>query len=131
MTTARDLNTLSAADTTQVALFRPYCGTSRGAAQLPRALTLFARKELVGARQVKGGSPVPFSLRWQPGASPADMCLCVLAIEALEGTRYTFSVPNHAVVSWLQETLDAVTAHPPSPDAPDLPQRFWTMLFAT
>lgn len=130
MTTAQALNSLPPADTLQVEQFQPYCNPSRGSDQLARALTFFARKEFVGARHVRGGSPIPFSLQWQPGSSPADMCLCVLAVEALEGTRYTFSVPNHAVVSWLQDLLDAAAANHQSPDAPDLPQRFWTMLFA-
>ena len=128
--TNQALHSLAPADAEPVVLFQSYCATPQRPAHLAKALTLFAQQQLVGARHVEGGTPIPFRLQWQQTPSPTDICLCTLAVQALKGTNYTFSVPGHLVVSWLQDVLDTVADDDQPEPCPDLPQRFWTMLLS-
>ena len=108
----------------QVSLFRPYCAAAPGSGHLKEAMAMFCQGELVGARQMEGGQPIPFSLRWQPGQLPGDPCPCTLAIDSIPGACYRFSVPSYQAVLWLLEVGRS------GAQTTDMPQTFWTRLFS-
>ena len=114
----------------QVSLFRPYCAAAPGARHLGDAIVVFRRGELMGARQIQDGQPIPFSLRWQPGQLPADPCPCTLTVDTVPGACYRFSVPGYQVVLWLLEVYHSGVHHPTGEQVPDLPRTFWTQLFS-
>ena len=108
----------------QVSLFRPYCAAAPGSNHLREAMAMFCQGQLMGARQMEGGQPIPFSLQWQPGQLPADPCPCTLAITPIPGACYRFSVPSYQAVLWLLEVCRSGAA------ATDMPQTFWNQLFS-
>ncbi|HBP53692.1 MAG TPA: hypothetical protein DD643_04810 [Synechococcus sp. UBA8638] len=114
----------------QVSLFRPYCGAAPGSDHLGDAVAMFSRGELVGARQIQDGQPIPFSLGWQPGQLPADPCPCTLTVHPLPGACYQFSVPGYQVVLWFLEVCRCGARHPGGRLPADMPRSFWTRLFS-
>lgn len=115
----------------QVHLFHPYCTAAPGSNNhLTSAMTMFSRGQLMGARQIKDGEPMAFSLGWQPGQLPADPCPCTLTIDATPGACYRFSVPSYQAVLWLLEVCRSRAHHSTGEQVVDLPQTFWAQMFS-
>ena len=93
-------------------------------------MAMFCQGQLMGARQIRDGQPIAFSLEWQPGQLPSDPCPCTLTIDTIPGACYRFSVPGYQAVLWLLEVCRSRTHHPTVEQAPDLPRIFWTQLFS-
>lgn len=98
-----------------VPLFAPYCGGIGPA--LEQALEQLLAQQFSGVRSLQGGGSHAYALQWHGGLAPLEATPCELVFAQQDAVRYSFSLPAHRLLIWLQQATDG-----------DLPNAFWQWL---
>lgn len=116
----RPISTTAVATAALVPLFAPYC-QEPDLARLEQGLAALQAGQVSGSRLLQGGAARPYVLAWSGSLAPLEPLNCQLHFVQLPGVQYSFVVPAHRLLAWLQQASAGAGEL-------DLPDAFWRWL---
>lgn len=99
------IDELQAADQRLVALYMPYYRDTKRTI-LPRAISLYQKRNLEGMRKIEGGENIPFVATWSVSAIPSDQTLCRMQFDNKgEQLGYEVRMENYVFIDFLIDVI--------------------------